>query len=266
MRDDAVVIGGEGAVGKATRKLFGIKNSFDRKKSNISLNQAHHKCLFVFICLPTPVVEGDYQTEDITTIVKQMAGMGSRNIFIIRSTVYPGYGRWLHKKFGVPIVSHPEFGNDNTMLDDMKEPSLVVLGSDADSYWALERVKKKFYPDIDPIKLIATDNVTAEQIKVTLNAFYAMKVIFANEVYDNCERTLANYDLIKYALENAKYGSKNHFNIWYKGSSAKEGRGAGGKCLGKDFDFFANFTGSKLFRLANTINKGLLESTNKEIE
>ncbi|QGH72287.1 MAG: nucleotide sugar dehydrogenase [Podoviridae sp. ctg2L5] len=259
MRDDAVVIGGKGTVGNATRKALKIKYYFDKKDSNIGLNEAHHKCLFVFICLPTPVVEGEYKTDEITAIVKQMASMGSRNIFVIRSTVAPGYGRWLHSKFDVPVVSHPEFGNEDTMLKDMKDPDLVVLGADSDSYWALERVRNKFYSDFDSSKIIATDNVTAEQIKVTLNAFYAMKVIFANEVYDNCENTLANYELVKYALEHSRYGSRNHFDIFHKG-----GRGAGGKCLKKDFEFFARFTNSPLFLLADKINKSLLESTNKK--
>jgi len=258
MRDDAVVIGGKGTVGRATRKALNIKYYFDKKDSNIGLNEAHHKCLFVFICLPTPVVEGEYKTEEITAIVRQMASMGSRNIFVIRSTVAPGYGRWLHNKFGVPVVSHPEFGNEDSMLDDMKNPDLVVLGADADSYWALERVRNKFYADVDSSKLISTDNSTAEQIKVTLNAFYTMKVIFANEVYDNCESTLANYELVKYALEHNRYGSKNHFDIFHKG-----GRGAGGGCLRKDFEFFSNFTNSELFKVANKINIKLLESTNK---
>lgn len=259
MRDDAVVIGGEGTVGKATKKLFKVKYSYDRKKSNITLSEAHHKCLFVFICLPTPVENGNYKVDDITEIVKQMSGMGNRNIFIIRSTVYPGYGRWLHKKFGAAVVSHPEFGNEDTMYEDMAEPDLVVIGADSDSYWALDRMRKKYYAGFDPTRLIITDNTTAEQIKVSLNAFYATKVIFANELYDNCEATLANYDLVKYALEHSRYGSKNHFKVYHKG-----GRGAGGKCLRKDLDFFATFTNSKFFRLINQINTKLLESTNKK--
>lgn len=260
MREDqAVVIGGEGTVGTATRKLFNVKYSYDRKKSNITLNEANLKCLFVFICLPTPVVDGHYQVDDITAIVKQMAGLGNRNIFIIRSTVYPGYGRWLHKKFGVPIVSFPEFGNADSMYEDMLNPDFVVLGADTDSYWALDRFQKYYYPNYDPEKLVITDNVTAEQIKVTLNAFYATKVIFANEVFDNCEATLANYDLVKFALEHSRYGSKNHFEIFHKG-----GRGAGGACLRKDLEFFSGFTNSSFFTEVQKINKKLLETTGKK--
>ena len=259
MREDtAVVIGGEGTVGKATRKLFNIKYSFDKKKSNINLNEAHHKCLFVFVCLPTPVKDGVYQTEDITSLVRQMAAMGNRNIFVIRSTVYPGYGRWLHKKFGVPIVSFPEFGNADTMYEDMKDPDFVVLGADSDSYWALDKLQKTYYPDLDSSKLLSTDNTTAEQIKVSLNAFYATKVIFANEIYDSCEASLANYELVKYVLEHSRYGSRNHFEIYHKG-----GRGAGGACLRKDLEFMANFTNSDLLKTADRINKKLLSETKK---
>ena len=253
MRDDSVVIGGEGVVGKAARKFFNAKYSYDLKKSNITLNEVYQKCLFVFICLPTPVVDGNYQVDDITAIVKQIASLGQRNIFIIRSTVYPGYGKWLHNKFGVPVVSHPEFGNAKTMYEDMVNPDFVVLGADSDSYWALDRVQKNFYADIPPEKLLITDNVTAEQGKVSLNAFYGLKVVFGNQIYDNCEATQANYQHIKFMLEHSRYGSRNHFEIFHNG-----GRGAGGGCLKKDLEFMATFTNSDILKVADRINQVLL--------
>ena len=258
MKDNIVVLGGEGVVGQASRKLFNAKYSYDIKKSNITLNQAHHNCLFFVICLPTPVKDGNYQVDEITAIVKQVASMGQRNIFVIRSTVYPGYGKFLHKQFGVPVVSHPEFGDSKSMYEDMKNPDFVVLGADSDSYWALDRFQKEFYPDVPAEKLVITDNVTAEQIKVSLNAFYALKVVFANEIYRNCESTQANYDLVKYVFEHSRYGSRNHFDIYHKG-----GRGAGGACLKKDLEFFTDFTNSDLFRMVNRINQDLLVKYHK---
>jgi len=60
---DAVVIGGLGIVGQATMKTFGIKDYFDLRGSNISLEKIAEEKKYVFICIPTPTINGECKTQ-----------------------------------------------------------------------------------------------------------------------------------------------------------------------------------------------------------
>ena len=104
-----------------------------------------------------------------------------------------------------------------------------------------------------------TDTITAEMAKVSLNAFFVNKVVFANTIYDICQTNGANYEKIKQVFEKHKYGSKNHFTIFHK-----EGRGAGGRCLNKDFQAFNSYASKEIFEFINAENQRLLAEYPKE--
>ncbi|GIW65412.1 MAG: hypothetical protein KatS3mg093_391 [Candidatus Parcubacteria bacterium] len=63
-----------------------------------------------------------------------------------------------------------------------------------------------------------------------------MKVIFANQIYDLCQKLGANYELVKQALENESRIGKSHLNIFHGGY-----RGFGGKCFTQRFKRFNGF-------------------------
>ena len=76
----------------------------------------------------------------------------------------------------------------------------------------------------------------AEMIKYFCNCFLAVKVAFANQIYDVCEKVRIDYDLIKEsAIADRRFG-RSHFEVWHKGS-----RGYGGMCLPKDMKAFLKF-------------------------
>ncbi len=104
-----------------------------------------------------------------------------------------------------------------------------------------------------------TDSTTAELLKLSINAFFTTKIVFANEIFDYAQKVKANYETIKVALENHPWGSKGHFTIHHKG-----GRGAGGKCLAKDMDALIEVTGSTLFAAVGGINAALLLKSGKK--
>ena len=95
MGDDAAVIGSTGYVGKATSLAFGIKKGFSRHNANVTLEEAS-KCHFIFICLPTPTINGQCDTSLIFDIIKQLESYPryADSTYIIRSTVYPGL-KWI---------------------------------------------------------------------------------------------------------------------------------------------------------------------------
>jgi nucleotide sugar dehydrogenase len=248
---------GNGFVGQATRKSLDIPYYFDLKGSNITLEEGAKK-LFCFICLPTPT-DGRGQQKGIDLIrdyIKQIKGLGGRNIFVIRSTVLPGTCRGLAKELGVMVVSNPEMLSEKTWEHDALFPRVSIIGADNEpEKIALTNLWKSRKAKFDVI----TDTVTAETLKYTFNLFNTLKVVFSNQIYDNCQITGADYKVIEDALHQHPWGSKHHFKVIHKG-----GRGAGGHCFPKDLSAFASFSNLELFKTVKKINQEYLDNSHKD--
>jgi UDPglucose 6-dehydrogenase len=238
--DDACVIGGLGMVGKATAKALSIPYYFDLLGSNITLEEAAEK-RFIFICLPTPTIKGRCDTHELSEVIKQIKDYGRQNIFVVRSTVNPGFCSNLSTVLGVRNVVHvPEFLTEATWEEDIKTPDIVVIGADSKDYReAVEGVYRARYQR--GVEIILTDSITSELLKWAINGFYATKVVYANEIYDFAQKIGANYEVIKDTMYKRKWIGKNHLNIW-RGDQ----RGAGGKCLPKDLEALAEMSQSSL--------------------
>lgn len=247
--DNAVILG-YGVVGKATADVFGIKKHFDidEQKSNCSLDIVA-KCRFVFICLPTPFIpDRGYNTDDIFDIIRQIEQYGTTCLYILRSTVYPGFAGSIMDSLGIDrIISNPEFLSEATAEKDTKNPPFILLGGKNPKY--LQEVKGFYEGRIKGAPVILTDNITAELSKLALNAFFATKVIYGNQIYDIARKIGANYETIRRILEGHPFGSKNHFQVWYKGK-----RGVHGHCLPKDTRALGYYTDAELIQRVNELN------------
>lgn len=255
MQNDGVVIG-YGVVGKAVAEAFGVKDYISLGKSTITHKEAAKK-KYIFICLPTPTIDGKCFTDDITAVIRVLveSGLSSESVIIMRSTVYPGYNNFLQETFGINnIVSNPEFINNDTAVEDMKHPDLVVIGGSHKYTQMVLALYKGRFKYIEPV---VTDSTTAELIKYSLNGFFATKVVFANAIFDIAQDVKANYGTIQKVLEQHKWGSKGHFNVFHKG-----GRGAGGRCLPKDMEFLS-YQSEVLAQIFDD-NQRLLEESNKQ--
>ena len=249
--DNACVIG-MGVVGKATANIFGITKYFDLKESTITLEEAA-KCRYVFVCLPTPVdADGAYITKDIEAIIRQIEGYGGAGIYILRSTVWPGYAESLMNLLDINrIISNPEFLTEKTAERDTKFPPFILLGGRNAGF--LDDVKGLYESRIKSAPVIVTDNTTAEMAKLAMNGYFMTKVVYANIVYDLCQKFHANYEKVKEVMESHPFGPKNHFVIYHNG-----GRGAGGRCLFKDSRALMYYSNSELLNNINRINQELL--------
>lgn len=246
---NAVVIGGLGMVGKATAHAFGIEKFIDLKESNSSYKEAG-SLRYIFLCLPTPTVKGQCDTDSIKEAIKAILDHSTtQQVFIIRSTVIPGTTRSLCEHFGISsIVHNPEFLSEDTWKSDVEHPDIAIIGGENTSY--IEDVEAVYKGRYKGLNIIKTDSVTSEMIKYSINCFYATKVVFANQLFDQAQRVGANYETIKKAMYGRKWIGKNHLNVWNK-----EARGAGGKCLEKDLEAFAEYSQLSLFKQANKLNK-----------
>lgn len=256
--ENAVIIG-YGMVGKATAHTFGIKDYFDLKESNITLKEIAQRKRYVFISIPTPTDKMEQKgIEEIEALIKQILELGGgQKVFIVRSTVLPGTCKRLIENCGTHAIIHnPEFLTEATWKEDSEHPDMIVLGGEQANY--LEDVeavyKARFRGSVDIFK---TDTLTSEMIKYSINCFYAMKVVYANLIYDYCQKIGANYETIKEAMYKRKWIGNNHLRIF----DSNGNRGAGGKCLAKDLDAFANRTQIELLKFVNSYNKQYTHSS-----
>lgn len=248
--DDSVVIGHTGYVGKATALTFGIKKGFSRQHANVTIEEVS-RCKNIFICLPTPTVNGKCDTTIIYDFIKQVVSLPNHvdSTFIIRSTVYSGFADYVMDNLDINrVVSNPEFLSEDTWEKDAKDPKMIVIGGRSVKH--IEKVKGLYMGRFKYTKPVITDNITAEIIKYAFNAWFSTKVIFNNEVFNYCQIAKANYETVKIALENHPWGMKNHNVIHYKGR-----RGIHGSCLPKDTESFATLTGSPFFKMLLDRNK-----------
>lgn len=246
--DNAIIIG-YGMVGKATAYAFGIKDYIALHHQTTDHPETFR---YIFLCLPTPTKDDYYcDTSLIRTWIEKIAAHKNDNRFIVRSTVTPGTCRTLSEEFHVPVMHAPEFLTEETWQQDAEWTDLVVIGADdpvdREELYGLFRARYK------GAEYIKTDTMTSECIKYAINSFYAMKVVYANELYDYCQDKGINYETVKNAMYARKWIGKNHLDIFHHG-----GRGAGGKCLEKDLKAFAHETCSELLLKADEINKNLL--------
>jgi UDPglucose 6-dehydrogenase len=244
---DAIVVGW-GMVGKATAHAFGIKDYYSRSKSTVSYEKIKD-FKYIFVCLPTPTVKGIQSIVAIVDLLNKTRT--DENIFIIRSTVIPGTCWTLENKCNANIVHAPEFLTEKTWKDDTEHPDIVVLGGNNKAIRS--KVEGIFRGRYKGAEFFITDTETSEMAKYAINCFYALKVVYANQLYDACEDIGINYENIKKIMYSRKWIGKNHLEIHHAGY-----RGAGGKCLKKDLEAFAHDTGSTLLIEADELNHAYL--------
>lgn len=255
---DSVVIGGTGMVGHATMFALGIEHYYAKSTANVELkNITDYK--YIFICLPTPTNGGKQDIKIIEHYLKLIKENYKNNVVIIRSTVLPGTCvKWIDT-YKIKIVHVPEFLTESSWMDDSKWPDIIVVGAEHDSL--REEVAGIFKSRYKGSEYFLTDTITSETIKYGINCLYALKVVYANQLYDYCMGVGANYNTIMKAMYARKWIGKNHLDVWHN----KE-RGAGGKCLEKDLTAFASESDLLLLKIAEMLNQKYLHGDTETIK
>lgn len=179
----------------------------------------------IFICLPTP-----YNQKfgyDIKSIEESISFFKNPKIFVIKSTVLPGTTNYFQKKYKIHKFLHnPEFLREKYALKDFITPDLQLVGyTPASKNYALKVLN--LLPKAKYSKIVEAK--VSELSKLSINSFLAIKVIFANQIFDLCKKLKIHYEEIREILENEPRLGKSHFDVNHSGY-----RGFGGKCLPKD--------------------------------
>jgi UDPglucose 6-dehydrogenase len=251
---------GTGMVGGAMQKYLERKEGLELflydKGKNIGSPEEVNKAEIIFICVPTPYLK-DGKGFDLSFVEETMSWLEGDKVVVIKSTVMPGTTEMLQKKYpDLKILMNPEFLTEETADQDMMYPDRQIVGYTEQSQTVAGDVMQLL--PLAPFERIlpATE---AEMVKYFGNTWFAIKVSFANQMYDLCQAVGVDYDrMVESAAADKRIG-RTHLNIFHKGY-----RGYGGKCLVKDTRALIQLANSKgvdlkLHKTAEEINNKLME-------
>lgn len=263
---------GNGFVGKAVKESF--KKYFDifvfdtdKRKANVdSIKELVDKCKMIFLCLPTPmnedkschlnIVENTLNKIDDICDEMEYYGLEQRTI-VIKSTIPPGTTeRWDKEYKRIDIAFNPEFLTEANSIEDFKNQNRIIIGSPRKVGAKIKSVYSKVFPKVPIIK---TSSTIAEMIKYFTNCFLAMKVSYANEMYQICEKLDIDYDkVVEYAVRDERIGT-SHLNV-----PGPDGDfGFGGHCFPKDLNALVNLAEKQGLGLNINVLKATLDTNNR---
>lgn len=181
----------------------------------------------IFVAVPTPYYLDGSGFDDSFLKAALDAIPASGKTVVLKSTILPGTTDHFQGMYpGHRLLFNPEFLTESTVDEDMQHPKRQIVGYTAHSRGDAERVMS-LLPSA-PFQRIV-DAKTAELLKYFGNAFYALKVAYANQMYDVCQKLGVPYDEMKICAAAEPMVGGTHLDIVHKGY-----RGYGGKCLPKD--------------------------------
>lgn len=229
---------GYGIVGQAVAYGFSqpeIKDKYsikyyDKFKETPPLEEVTKDSEFIFICLPTPM-KADESGIDLSIIDEMIAQItpltdGTNKIIVIKSTVTPGTTNELEKKYPqTNFAFNPEFLTEANYLQDFINADRTIVGANSD--FVSRRVVALYKQRFPNMKIFQTDPTSAEMVKYMANTYLALKVIFANQMFDLCQALGIKYEEVKSMVVADHRIFDSHLDV-------TTARGFGGKCFPKD--------------------------------
>ncbi|MBI4457349.1 UDP-glucose/GDP-mannose dehydrogenase family protein [Candidatus Uhrbacteria bacterium] len=228
-----VAVMGVGWVGSAVANYFterGLEPVLFDPPKKLGSPKDLERADVMFMCVPTPYDEaaGGF---DLAYIKRAIEVIPGNKIIVIKSTVLPGTTEKLQNQYPRHrFLFNPEFLRQVSADADFRNPERQIIGTTAASADLAEQVLALLPPAPFTRVIAATE---AETVKYFGNCFLALKVVFANQVFDLCRRLGIDYDTVRAsAAADSRIGS-SHLKI------APDGyRGYGGGCFPKDMKAF----------------------------
>lgn len=221
---------GLGVVGGACKQGFELQ-SHTVKVHDITLDTRIEDLLeteIIYICVPTPSHDnGECDISNVEEIITKLKDSDYQGIVAIKSTVAPGtIDRYLEET-NLRVCFVPEFLRERSAVDDFinKRDLLAVGTTDKDVF---DQIVKSHGTLTD--NCVMMKPIEAEILKYMNNVFNALRVTFANDMFDLCHLLDADYDKILSAFLSRNTASPDYMKC------SDELRGYGGMCLPKDVD------------------------------
>ena len=225
---------GLGYVGGAVKNWFEKQRNhydlffYDKDKKIGSVAEVN-KADIIFVAVPTPFHEkgGGY---DDSAVRESLKNIKDGKVIVLKSTILPGSSDKFQKQYPKKtIVYNPEFSVAKTARQDFLKPNHQIVG------YTFKKQSKNWAPKI--LKILPKAPYggiikasEAEMVKYFANTFLAARVIFANQIYDLCQKLGGiDYEVVKEWVGRDPRIGHSHFDIFSDGY-----RGYGGLCLPKD--------------------------------
>jgi len=258
------VVGHTGMVGSQVYSFFKTKlptfgvSKHPSGKLIGSWTRLNENCEVIFVCVPTPY---NFKTKrpDFGIVEEVLKKIDGGKIAVIKSTIWPGTTESLQKKHRhLKLLFNPEFLSRSTAKQDFLNPDRQIVGytkkSKSHSTKILRLLPKGKYN-----KTIKSSE--AELIKYSHNVYGAMRIIYANHLYDVCRKLSINYDEVKNGFAASEFvgpGALRYMNIFHNGK-----RGYAGPCFPKDVNAYIDFCNeigvdAELVKATRAANKRIL--------
>ena len=239
-------------------ELINVNVSEGRLNFTNDLKTAVEASTVCFIAVGTP--QGEDGSADLSYVLDVASSIGEYmngyKVIVDKSTVPVGTAEKVTEiiksktDFEFDVVSNPEFLKQGAAVDDFLKPDRVVIGSNSQK--ATEIMQELYSPFLrtgNPV--IIMDVKSAEMTKYAANSFLAVKISYANEIANICEKVGADAEMVRIGMcSDKRIGSQFLF----------AGLGYGGSCFPKDVKAMIktaklNGCSSSLLEAADETNK-----------
>jgi UDPglucose 6-dehydrogenase len=220
---------GWGVVGSAVGegfKMLGHDVSAHDPKFNTTIN-AVLDTEIVFVCVPTPsTLTGECDLSVVHSTIEGLKTNNYQGVIALKSTSVPSTTESIIKKYNDnDICFVPEFLRERSALEDfVRNHEVLAVGCHTDRAWHRVCEAHSWLPK-HTVRMTPTE---AEILKYYSNTFNAMRVVFANVMYEISEKLNSDYDKILSTFLLRKTASPDYL------SCGPDIRGYGGMCLPKD--------------------------------
>ena len=168
---------------------------------------------------------------DLTNIEHCLKRTSPDSINFIRSTVTPGTCDALMKKHNKLVISMPEFLTQRQARSDFKKIPILFGGRGTNHKSRISYAMGLVFPKK---RMKQMTNKECELAKLAHNNLAALKVMYANSIWDICQIHKCSYEDVKAGMLLSGLFSKNHLQV-----PGPDGyMGFGGVCLPKDQESF----------------------------
>lgn len=183
-------------------------------------------CDVVYICVPTPSsADGSCDLSIVRETMRGLEDLNYQGLVALKSTSVPGTTEQLASETSLKICFVPEFLREWCAVEDfVTNHELLVVGCYEQWMFDLISSSHGYFPK-NRVMLTPTE---AEILKYYSNVYNALRVVFANTMYELCSKLDADYDRIKDAYLLRGQSSPHYLTV------NDSLRGYGGACLPKD--------------------------------
>ena len=216
--------------------LLRISKNFRATTNN---KEVIEECDLIYTLVATPSLEdGSYDVSAVWDVVEDLKDVTKKKYFVVGCTTNPGdcdaFQKYLPRN--VHVMYNPEFIAQGSIISDLKQADMVLLGVDPTLEDHVVKDIKTLYQKIQTTRAIVSvmSPKSAEITKIAVNWFLTTKISYANMLGDVLHKSGCGDEttaVLRAIGTDSRIGGK-YLNY---------GLGYGGPCLPRDNRAFAHF-------------------------